>query len=76
MRLRDRQRNLRGKTMCQVANRQDKRCLKIVAVIGLPSKERFPRSGGALYSRQFRFTTRAPCRSVIFAFGQRWHAAK
>jgi hypothetical protein len=30
-----------------------------------------PRFGGALYSSQFFFTTRAPwARSVIFAFGQ------
>jgi hypothetical protein len=29
-----------------------------------------------ILQRQFLFTTRAPCRKVIFAFGQRWHAAK
>jgi hypothetical protein len=28
-----------------------------------------------ILQRQFFFTTRAPCRKVIFAFGQRWHAA-
>jgi hypothetical protein len=29
-----------------------------------------------IIQRQFLFTTRAPCRKVIFAFGHRWHAAK
>ena len=41
---------------------------------------RFPRHSERLadeiLQRQFLFTTRAPCRKVIFAFGQRWHAAK
>jgi hypothetical protein len=35
-----------------------------------------PRSGGALYSRQFSLhRSRVPCGNVIFVFGQRWHAA-